>query len=46
MESDSIEAMLTLHTKVNAKWSDSINQGGPQWGLGARQGPCSPLLVS
>ena len=30
MESDSIEAMLTLHTKVNAKWSDSINQGGPQ----------------
>ena len=30
MESDSIEAMLTPHTKVNAKWSDSINQGGPQ----------------
>ena len=30
MESDSTEPMLTLHTKVNAKWSDSINQGGPQ----------------
>ena len=30
MESNSTEAVLTLHTKVNAKWSDSTNQGGPQ----------------